>query len=347
MGAPFRHITEFDDLLRLFFKGSGKLSLKGNVKVVSRRNEPQARSVRGPIGHYRKPFWLPAISYYFLAIGVTIAVFFMIWWLFDIGGGNSPWIPSGVFAGSFMVFSVYLREVVLRNAMARYLAVQSRLDQNIDQAKRIPRKKSTKLSLKQNRKFLEDIERKSSAARTLRKLPDVHLEIFEVCDQYLRLADKEMDNISIDSPRFGAIRTGRRRVKSLHRYHLLSWAEIESRGYSQQASKYDIFEDKIDTAQTALTVLDTALQFYPQEPQLIESAEVIREFISSAEISKNIQDAEDAVEEKDYKSAVGFYKEALFNLARQDVEYKDSIAVAEKINAEIVRLCKVLYKNSY
>jgi len=321
--------------------------LKGNVKEVSRGGELQTRSAMRPVGHYRKPFWLPAISYYFLAIGVTIAVFFSIWWLFEIGGGSSPWIPSGVFAGSFMVFSVYLREVVLRNAMTHYLAVQNRLDRNVDRAKRIRQKKSSKLSLKRNRRFLEDIERKSSAARTLRQLPDVHLEIFEICDQYLKLTDKEMDSLSIDSPRFGAIRTGRRRVKKLHRYHLLSWAEIESRQYSQQASRYDIFEDKIDTAQTALKVLETALQFYPQEPQLVESAEVIREFISSAEISKNIKDAEEAVEEEEYKSAVGFYKEALFNLARQDNEYKDSSAIAEKINAEIVRLRKILYKNSY
>ncbi|NNE99644.1 MAG: hypothetical protein HKN25_11550 [Pyrinomonadaceae bacterium] len=298
-----------------------------------------------PFGHYRKPFWLPAISYYFLAIGVTIAVFFMIWWLFDIGGRSAPWIPSGVFAGSFMVLSVYLREVVLRNAMTRYLAVQSRLDRNVEQARRIPRKRN-KLSLDKNRRLLENIEKKSSAARTLNQLPDVHLEIFEICDKYLRLADKEMDSLSIDSPRFGAIRTGRRRVKGLHRYHLLSWAKIESRIYTQEASNYDIVEDKIATAQTALDVLDTALQFYPQEPQLIESADVIREFISSSQISKNIRDAEESVGDKDYKSAVGHYKEALFHLARQEIGYKDNSAVAEKINNEIVRLRNILYKNS-
>ena len=178
------------------------------------------------------------------------------------------------------------------------------------------------------------------------QLPDVHLEIFEMCDQYLKLVDREMDNLSIDSPRFGAIRTGRRRVKKLHRYHLLSWAEIESRGYTVEASKYDMVEDKIATAQTAQVILETALQFYPREPQLVESAELIDEFIASAEISKNIQDAEEASDLKDYSLAVSCYKEALFNLARQDDNYKDSKVVAEKINKEILRLRKLIYKDS-
>lgn len=317
-----------------------------NNQNINRRYETRLVPAGRPPGHYRKPFWLPAISYYFLAIGVTVAVFFLIWWLFDIGGGDSPWIPSGIFSGSFMAFSVYLREVVLRNAMNRYMAVQSRLDRNIDRAKQIPHNRRSKLSLKQNHRILQDIERKSRAARTLRQLPDVHLEIFEICDGYLELTDKEMANLSIDSPRFGAIRSGRRRVKSLHRYHLLSWAEIESRGYTQEAMKYDILDDKIATAQTAMAVLETALQFYPREPQLIESAEVIREFVFSAEISKNIKDAEGAEKNEEFKEAVGYYKEALFNLARQDAAYNDSVAVAGRINKEIVRLRKILYKNS-
>jgi len=172
----------------------------------------------------------------------------------------------------------------------------------------------------------------------LKKLPDVHLEVFELCEEYLALTKRELDMIGIGSSRFGSIRRGRRRVKELHRYHLLTWAAIESQIYTKAASDCDIVAEKIDTANRALEVLGTALEFYPQEAKLLESAEVVREFVGSARISRAVEKAEKAVFEGEFTQAIGSYRDALFYLAREDVKSEEKEVIAEKINSEINKL---------
>ncbi len=288
--------------------------------------------------NYKRPFWLPAVSYYFLTVAIVILVFFVVWWLLQEPHGGTPWIPSGIISGLLLMGSGLLREIYLRNAMRRYIAVKRRLDSNLNRAAQSVRFGATKFTLEQNATVLSEIERISNAARTLGQLPDAHLEVFEMCEEYLRFTQNELNSIPVGSPRFGAIRRGRRRTKEFHKYHLIGWAAIESRGFTQEAQGCDIFEERIENAKKALDVLNTALHFYPDDARLLESADVVNELIASSKIADRIEKAEDAVANGNYKAAIASYKDALFYLARDEIKNKESDILANKIASELNRL---------
>ena len=144
-----------------------------------------------------------------------------------------------------------------------------------------------------------------------------------------------METVGVGSPRLAGLRRGREIVSELHRYHLLSWAAIESRALTQKARNYVTISKKLNTAQEALTVLDSARQLYPDEPQLTESESALKNFIASIRISHWIEQAERAAFKGNHKRAVSLYRDALFFLAREDVKTEERTAIAEKINAEI------------
>ncbi len=284
----------------------------------------------------RRPFWLPAGSYYLLAVAITIAAFFLVWWVLSDANGGTPWIPAGIISSVLLIISVWLREVVLKKARMRYLAASRRLDSNLSSVGQgTKRSQKGKLTREQNAIILDEIERKSKAARTLREVPDVHLEVFEVCEEYLKLTASELTNIAISSPRLGSLRRGRRRVKELHRYHLLTWAAVESGVYTREAQICDTIDAKIENAEKALDVLNSAIHFYPNEKKLTESAEVVKEIIASSQISDKIAKAEKATKTKDYGFAINSYKDALYFLARREERSAEMDKIAEDINSRI------------
>jgi tetratricopeptide (TPR) repeat protein len=144
-----------------------------------------------------------------------------------------------------------------------------------------------------------------------------------------------METVGVGSPRIAGLRRGREIVGEIHRRHLLSWAEIETRALTQKAQNYVTIAEKLNTAQEALAVLDSALEFYPKDPQLTESEAALKDFIASIKISHWIEQAERAAFKGNYKRAVSLYRDALFFLAREEVKTDERQAIAEKINSEI------------
>jgi hypothetical protein len=144
----------------------------------------------------RRPFWLPASNYYILAAAATIAVFFLVWGLLHDGGEETPYIPAGVTASAVLVLAVIIREVILRNARNRFLASQ-RLDRTL---RHVPIRQAsvqdpTKLTLERNASIINEISRKSEAARILGRLAESHREVFELCDQYLAATARELPRL--------------------------------------------------------------------------------------------------------------------------------------------------------
>src|SRR5689334_3510143 len=85
-------------------------------------------STTQPIQHYRhkvktnrRPFWLPASSFYVLAVAVAIFVFFVILAVFRDDGNEMPWATAGMVSSIILAGAVLLREVVLRGARNRLL----------------------------------------------------------------------------------------------------------------------------------------------------------------------------------------------------------------------------------
>jgi tetratricopeptide (TPR) repeat protein len=298
---------------------------------------------------FRRPFWLPASNYYVLAIAVTIAFFFLVWGILHEGKeDDAPWIPAGISASVVLIGAVILREGILRKARNRYLSAQKKLDHNLNNIALHSRanQNANKLSIEKNAAIIKEIEKKSEAARILGKLPEGHLEVFEMCDEYLRINKKELETVGVGSPRLAALRRGREKVQNLHRFHLLVWAEIESRGLTLEAKNRVTMSEKLEMAQKALTVLDSALQFYPGETTLAESADALTGFVASIKISHWIEQAERSAFKGNYKRAISHYRDALFFLARENIQNEEKEIIAEKINSEITKLREITEKNT-
>jgi tetratricopeptide (TPR) repeat protein len=249
-------------------------------------------------------------------------------------------VVAGIGASLILGSAVVLREIFLRKARNRYLQVERKLDYNVRNfpvAARLENDEN-KLTLEKNAAIIKEIQKKSQAARVLGKISSGHLEVFEICSEYLSVTEQQMETVKAGSPRIAGIRRGREIVGELHRFHLLSWAEIESRSLTQKAKNYATISEKLNTAQEALTVLDSALQFYPNEPQLTASESALKDFIASIKVSHWIEQAERAAFKGNYKRAISLYRDALFFLAREDVRTEDREAIADKINSEIESL---------
>lgn len=305
----------------------------------SKRAYPVVRSVEPSIKK-GKPFWLSSVNYYILSTGITIACFFLTWGILHAAEEEMPWITAGIVAGMTLISAVFLREFVFKRAYQKTLSAQKRLDYNLKgvykQANR--RNDSNRLTLERNAAIINEIESKSQKAKSIGKLPELHLEVFEMCNEYLRKSNRELEGIFKGSPRYDAIRRGQIKLQNLHRFHLLSWASIESQLYIQTAKVQATINEKIENAQRALAVLDTAIQFYPEEQKLIESNDAIKDFIVSIKVSHWMEQGERAAFKNHYQRAINHYRDALFFLARENERTPDREIMAEKINLRIEEL---------
>ncbi|MCY7377441.1 MAG: hypothetical protein LH472_15885 [Pyrinomonadaceae bacterium] len=314
-----------------------RLSRQYQVKKLSRTNLERS-GVR-----YRRPFWLPVIGYYTLAIIASSAFFFFIWIILHEGNEESPMAAAGIGAGFIMGGAIVVREIFLRQARQQYLLTERKLDDTLSYIPLPPGLggQTNKLSLEKNAEIIKEIKRKSEAARVLSNLSNGHWEVLETCSEYLSVVEKQMETVGVGSPRLAGLRRGREIVGDLHHFHLLAWAEIESRAWSQKAHNYATISEKLNAAQEALGILDSALQFYPSEPRLTESELAIKTFIASIKVSHWIEQAERAAFKGNSKRAVSLYRDALFFLAREDVNADERETIAEKINAEIEKLREI------
>lgn len=290
-----------------------------------------------------RPFWLPASNFYILAAAVALAFFFLVWGILSEGGEHAPWIPAGIGASLVLIGAVLLREIVLRKARNRYLLVQKRLDLTLDNAQFHARSgvPERKLTIEKNAEIIRQIQKKSEAARVLMKLSEGHQEVFQVCDEYLKINKEELLTVGKGSPRLASLRRGREIVKELHKFHLLTWAEIESRNLTQEAKNRATIAEKTETAQRALNVLQDALHFYPQERRLLESEEAVKEFVTSIRVAHFIEQAERSAFKGNFKRAVSHYKDALYFLARENRPGRETELLAERINFEIKKILEI------
>ena len=288
----------------------------------------------------RRPFWLPASNYYILAGAIGLALFFLSWGILHDGGDETPWITAGIGFSILMVGAVVLRELILRRNRNRYLAQQREFDRHIaDAVTRIGEgHRSDKLTIERNDRIISDIKRKSEAAKVLNKFADAHREVFELCDQYLEINDRESRLIRTGSPRVRALRKGRESVSRFHRFHLLQWAQIETRNMTQEVPGLVETGDKVSALQNALGVIDSALEYYPAERSLVESRLVLSEMLTTVKVSHFVEKAELSAYKGDVKQALSLYRDALFYLGRDNAKSEQRDAAAQRIMFEIDRL---------
>lgn len=262
----------------------------------------------------RRPYLVPASNYYVLAFAVSGAVFFVVWGVMHDLGSDMPWIIAGITGSGILFGSVIVREIFMRSSARRRFEAQAQL-----RAGRPIHGTSgaKKLTIEQNEEILEQIRRKSSAANVLGTIASGHREVFELCGAYLSANEAELKSISASSPRLAPLLRSRSKVMEAHRFHMLKWAEIESRSLTAEIRKRRTAADRIEAARDALEVIETALASYPAEQSLIQSKAALNEMSIQIKISEFVDAANIAADAGDLTKAQDIMKDALYFLGRQ------------------------------
>lgn len=279
--------------------------------------------------HNSRRFWMPASNYYILSVAACGVVFFVVWGALNDLGDPTPWVYAGIAASVGLMGAVVFREFILRRARSRELREVRLREERMRLSRRVSlADRAAKLTIEENALLLSEIRQKSDAARLLNRLAAGHKEVFEICTEYLGLIERELKTISPNSPRLAPLLKGRSFASEVHRSHLLKWAEIESRALTAQASGRTLTAERVESAQAALRVIETGLEFYPQEADLLESRSVLAGLVVSIKVSKLIERAERAGRKGDPERARELYETAIEQLEKDD----DEAAAAVLIN---------------
>jgi hypothetical protein len=274
-----------------------------------------------------------------VAIIAAAGLFILLWWMAVRGGDEAPWLPAGLAASVVLLVALSAREVVMRRAWTRYL-----LENGIHEAR--PRSRTSTAGRSSKKGFsasihsaaLRTIQKHSAAADGPNSPPEAHLDVAQVCHEYLTSTDEAIRSGSYGSEKGIAIRAGQERVRALHKHHLLTWAKGQSRLLTHEAQQRARTFDKIETANRALDCLDSTLRIYPDEPELHESKLAISEFIASVKVAHWVELAERSAFKGHYRRAVDRYRDALFYLNQDVVKPEVRQAGTEKIEREIADL---------
>jgi hypothetical protein len=277
---------------------------------------------------------VPSSAGYLLAAFVAaVALFFGLWWTFFDGGDEAPWIPAGLAASVVLLVALSAREVVMRRAWTRYLLDQGNEPSartTSDSKRPSPKAYSTSLLAAAWRNI-----QKQSAEADSGTSSDAHFEVFQLCQNYLATTDQALKSNSLSSEKRNSIKSGQERGRGLQKHHLLTWARDTSRALTYEAQQRARMSERVEAANRALHCLETALQVYPNEPELVESSIAVHEFISSVKVAHWVELAERSAFKGHYRRAIDRYKDALFYLNRGTMKPELKSASSARIEQEI------------
>ena len=283
-----------------------------------------------------------SMGYFTVAIALAAGLFFFLWWLLVRGGDEAPWLSAGLASSVVLLVALSAREVVMRRAWTRYL-----LENGIQDTRRSGQSSSRSSSRSSSKRgfsssvhsaALRTIQKQSATADLPNATPEAHLDVAQLCQEYLASTDEAMRTGSYAGEKGIAIRAGQDRVRALHKHHLLTWAKGQSRLLTHEAQQRARTFDKIETANRALDCIDSALRIYPAEAELHESKTAITEFIASVRVAHWVELAERSAFKGHYRRAIDRYRDALFYLNQDAVKPDVRRAGSEKIEREIADL---------
>ena len=301
-----------------FFPRAARTNMRGSAEAA-RRRPPRAR--------------MPSsVGYLLAAFVAALALFFGLWWTLS-GGDEAPWIPAGLAASVVVLVALSAREVVMRRAWTRYL-----LDQGNEPSARTSGEHKRPADKSQSSSGLSaawrNVQRQSQEAESAGN-PEAHFDVFQLCRDYLASADDALRSSTLSSEKRNSIRAGQERARALQKHHLLTWAKDSSRTLTYEAQQRARTSERIEAANRALHCLESALKYYPQETELLESSAAIREFISSVKVAHWVELAERSAFKGHYRRAIDRYKDALFYLSRGAMKEEVRAANTERIGREI------------
>ncbi len=273
-----------------------------------------------------------------VAIFTAVGLFFVLWWMLVSGGDETPWLPAGLAASVVLLVALSAREVVMRRAWTRYLLENGIQEKHKSRSGETSNNQKKGFSASLHSAALRAIQKQSAVADSPSSTPEAHLDVAQLCHDYLSSTDEAMRSGSFGSEKGIAIRAGQERVRALHKHHLLTWARGQSRVLTREAQQRARTFDKIETANKALECIDSALRVYPEETELTESKVAIGEFIASVKVAHWVELAERSAFKGHYRRAIDRYRDALFYLNQGMVKDEMRVAGTEKIEREIAKL---------
>jgi heme exporter protein D len=314
-----------------------------NQAFAATSRSTRARTGLGGTPRHASRPRMTSTSGYMAAAGATAAaLFFALWWMLHTSGDEAPWVPAGLAASVVMLVALAAREVVVRRAYTRYILEQDRrgLPSVETRGKRSSSNsnRSSSRSLSAYANALRELQKQSGEADAAGALPNLHLEAYHSCKEYLASTEEALRTKGINMQSLAALRAGQERVRSLQKHHLLTWASGSARALTFEAQRRVTVSDKIEMAMRALDVIDSALKIYPDETELNNSASAIREYIASVKVAHWVELAERAAFKGQYRRAIDRYRDALFYLSRENMEEATRAETAERISREIEML---------
>lgn len=179
---------------------------------------------------------------------------------------------------------------------------------------------------------LRVLEKKSKEADGEGALPESHLKVFQMCGEFIEIADRSLASQAISSERRLTVRARQERVRALQKHHMLSWARDSARLLTHQAHQQARLHEKIESANRALDCIDTALKSYPDNEELRRSGTAVRDFMTSSRVAHWVELAQRATFKGRYRRAIDCYRDALFYLTRAGAEHQ---VAADEITREI------------
>jgi hypothetical protein len=242
-----------------------------------------------------------------------------------------------------MLVALGAREVVMRRAWARYThELEMRMGGESVQATLLTKPQSSpthKAGVQATANSLRSLQQRLALAEDAgAQQPEAHLEAYRLCGQYLANTENTMRASSTKTEVRAALRAGQERVRGLQKHHLLAWARGEAQHLTHEAQRRVSVSDKIETAMRALDVINEALQVYPGEPELRDSALAVHNFIATVKVAHWVELAERAAFRGRYTRAVARYRDALFYLSRTVMSEDAREEAANRINREIEML---------
>jgi hypothetical protein len=285
-----------------------------------------------------------SVGYLISAIVIAVGLFFGLWWILVSGGDEAPWLPAGLAASVVLLVALSAREVVMRRAWTRYLLENGIRERPSSRSYNPSRSQKRGFSSSLHSAALRAIQKQSSAADRPGSTPEMHLDVAQLCHDYLASTDEAIK--SVGSEKGITMRAGQERVRALHRHHLLIWARAHSQALTREAQQRARHFDKIETATRAIDCIDSVLRIYPDEAELSESRVALAEFIASVKVAHWIELAERSAFKGHYRRAIDRYRDALFYLNQDVVKEEVRLAGTEKIEREIAQLKARLRSNN-
>lgn len=287
-----------------------------------------------------------SVGYLISAIVIAAGLFFGLWWILVSGGDEAPWLPAGLAASVVLLVALSAREVVMRRAWTRYLLENGIRERPSSRSHNGSRSHKKGFSSSLHSAALRAIQKQSSAADRPGSTPEMHLDVAQLCHDYLASTDEAIKSGTFGSEKGIAMRAGQERVRALHRHHLLIWARAHSQALTHEAQQRARHFDKIETATRAIDCIDSVLRLYPDEAELNESRVALAEFIASVKVAHWIELAERSAFKGHYRRAIDRYRDALFYLSQDVVKEEVRLAGTEKIEREIAQLKARLRSNN-